>query len=83
MKTLLKDEVPVQKNYNHISKLLHIEIKEYVADLLNRGWIVPPESNYSSLVVAVRKKDGNLRLCCYYRALNVMTYPDRHPLPNI
>ena len=31
----------------------------------------------------MRKKDGNLRLCCDSRALNAMTYPDQHPLCNI
>ena len=62
----LKDQVPVQKNYNHIPKPLHREIKEYVEDLLNRDWIIPSESNYNLPVVAVHKKDGTLRLCCDY-----------------
>ena len=45
MKTQLKDQVPVKKSYNRIPKPLHKKIKEYVEDLLNRGWIVPSESN--------------------------------------
>ena len=40
-------------------------------------------SNYSSPIVAVRKKNGELRLCCDYRGLNNKTVPDRHPLPRI
>ena len=62
----LKDQVPVQKNYNHIPKPLHREIKEYVENLLNRDWIIPSESNYNLPVVAVHKKDGTLPLCCDY-----------------
>ena len=31
----------------------------------------------------VKKKDGKLRLCIDYRALNEMTKKDRHPLPLI
>ena len=40
-------------------------------------------SNYSSPIVAVCKKNGELRLCCDYRGLNNKTVPDRHPLPRI
>ena len=60
---------------NHsTNKLRNIE------DLLNRGWIVSSESNYSSPVVAMRKKNRTLRLCCDYRFLNAKTYPDRNLL---
>ena len=38
---------------------------------------------YSSPVVAVKKKDGSLRLCCDYCKLNLKTIPDQHPLPRI
>jgi len=31
----------------------------------------------------VKKKDGKLRLCADYRALNEVTKKDRHPLPLI
>ena len=59
------------------------EIKAYIEDLLNKGWIQESQSNYSSPIVAVRKKNGELRLCCDYRELNNKTVPDRHPLPRI
>ena len=67
----LRGQVPVQKNYKRIPKPLHKEIKEYVKHLQNRDWIVPSESNYSSAVVALSKKDGNLWLCCDYPARNI------------
>jgi len=34
-------------------------------------------------IVFVKKKDGKLRLCADYRALNEVTKQDRHPLPLI
>eukprot|EP00794_Sanderia_malayensis_P012340 gene12340-13614_t len=64
-------------------KPLYVEVKQYVEDLLNKGWIVKSRSNYSSPVVCVRKKDGSLRLCVDYRMLNARTIQDRHPLPRV
>ena len=59
----LSDSHPVQKNYTAIPKPLYQEVKQYVEDLLNRGWIRKSRSAYSSPVVCVRKRDRSLRLC--------------------
>ena len=83
MKIKLKDDVPVQRNYNGVPRPLYQEIKAYIEDLLNKQWIVESDSDYSSPVVAVRKKDNTIRLCCDYRLLNAKTVPDKHPLPRI
>ena len=64
MKINLQDSVPVQQTYHSVPKHLYRELKNYIEDLLNKQWIVHSNSAYSSLVVAVRKKDGTLRLCC-------------------
>ena len=77
------DEVPVQKAYNNIPKPLYEEVKTHIHDLANRGWIKKSRSPWSSPVVIVRKKDGGIRLCCDFRALNKKTIPDKHPLPRI
>ena len=74
---------PVQKSYSSIPRPLYAEVKHYIEDLLNRGWITKSQSNYSSPVVCVRKKDGGLRLCVDYREWNHKTVPDRHPIPRI
>ena len=83
LKIDVKDEVPIQQTYRSLPRPLHREVKNFVEDLLNKGWITHSQSNYSSPIVAVRKKDGGLRLCCDYRALNAKTRADRHPLPRI
>lgn len=79
----LRDDTPIQKSYNAIPKPLYREVKDYVQNLLNRGWIRKSTSAYSSPVVCVRKKDQSLRLCVDFRGLNNKTIPDRHPLPRI
>ena len=64
MHITLHDTTPVRKTYISVPKPLHQEVKEYLQDLLNRGWISESRSPYSSPIVCVRKKSGELRLCC-------------------
>lgn len=79
----LSDPTPVQKTCTSVPRPLYTEVKHYIEDLLNRGWITKSQSSYASPVVCVRKKGGGLRLCIDYRELNRKTVPDRHPTPRI
>ena len=83
MKIRLKDDITCQAIYNSLPRPHYQELKHYVKDLLNKQWITNSHSEYSSPVVAERKKDGTLRLCCDYRKLNAKPIPDRHPLPHM
>eukprot|EP00794_Sanderia_malayensis_P004193 gene4193-4752_t len=83
MELKLYDQTPVQHTYRSIPRHLYDEVKAYIEDLLNRGFIKQSSSPYSSSVVCVRKKDNSLRLCIDYRQLNSKTVPDRHPLPRV
>ena len=53
MKVNLKDDHPVQLNYNSASRYLYNELKMYIEVLLNKQWIVNSSSRYSSPVAAV------------------------------
>ena len=79
----LLDRGPVRQPYRSMPPPLYSEVKDYVVDLLNKGWIRKSSSNYSSPMVAVRKKDGTLRLCIDYRALNRKTLESQRPVPRI
>lgn len=83
LKIRLSDPTPVHQTYISVPKPLHKEVKEFLEDPLNRGWIMKSKSPYSSPIVWLRKKDGRLRLCCHYRQLNRKSIPDRHPIPRI
>ena len=83
MNIRLHDTTPVQKNYVAVPRPLYPEVKSYIQDLLNRNFIRKSMSSCSSLVVGVRKKDHNLRLCVDYRELNRKTHVDRYPIPRV
>ncbi len=79
----LTDNIPVQRSYISIPRTLYIEVKQYLQDLIDLGWIKKSQSAYSSPIVCVRKKDGTLRLCCDYRGLNQKSVSDRQPIPRV
>ena len=83
LKINLSDKTPVQKNYVSVPKPLYPELKHYIQDSLNWGFIQKFKSTYSSCCVIVRKKDSSLQLCVDYRKLNNKIIADRHPIPHV
>lgn len=59
------------------------EVRKTVADLLGKGLIQPSTSPFGAPVIFVQKKDGSLRMCMDYRALNKLTMRNAYPLPRI
>ncbi len=51
--------------------------------MLESGRIVHSSSPYGAPILFAKKKDGGLRMCIDYRALNNNTVLDRYPLPRI
>jgi hypothetical protein len=57
-------------------------VKEELDKLLEAGFIRPVETTeWVSPVVLALKKNGKLRVCVNYKALNKVTKKDRYPLP--
>ncbi|KAK3520990.1 hypothetical protein QTP86_002387, partial [Hemibagrus guttatus] len=56
-------------------------MEEYIKEALEQGYIRPSTSPAASSFFFVAKKDGGLRPCIDYRALNRITVKFRYPLP--
>ena len=80
---LIPGATPPYRRPFRLSKEEREEVHKTVAELLRLGWIEPAQSPYGSPVLLVLKKDGGLRMCVDYRALNKLTVKDRFPLPRI
>jgi len=72
--------------YGQIYNLLEFELKRlkaYIETNLANGCIQQPVSPAAVLILFAKKKDGGLRLCVVYRALNIGTVNNRYPHPLI
>lgn len=76
----LDTDRPIARKAYRMSEAELQELKKQIAALLEKGWIRPSCSPYASPVLFVRKKDGSMRLCVDYRALNAHTIKSRYPL---
>jgi hypothetical protein len=68
--------------YRHPKKYKD-EIEKAIKELLDMGHIRPNTSPFASSVVLVKKKDGTMRMCIDFRALNKKTIKNRYPIPRI
>ena len=72
--------------FGPVYSLSELELKALSAWLeenLSKGFIRASTSPAGAPILFVKKKDGTLRLCVDYRALNNITIKNRYPLPLI
>ena len=67
------DSAPFRQRPRRLPQAHHAEIEKQVQKLAEVGIVRPSNSNYSSNVLLVRKKDDTWRMCVDYRELNRKT----------
>jgi hypothetical protein len=72
----------ITRSYRHPRRFKD-EIEKAIKELLAMGHIRPSINPFASSVVLVLKKDGTMRMCIDYRALNKKTIKNRYPIPHI
>ena len=80
---LIPGAKPVFGPIYNLSKTELRYLKDYIDQMLARGWIRPSKSPFGSPILFVKKADGSLWLVVDYRKLNTLTVKNRYPLPLI
>ena len=66
--------------YRH-PKRFKDEIEKEIKELLDLSLVRPSSSPFAYSMVLVKKKDGTLRMCIDYWALNKKTIKNQYPIP--
>ena len=77
------EAAPVRQPLRRTPQAFEGEEEKYIQEQLKAGVIQPSSSAWSSPIVMVRKKTGDVRVCIDYRKLNERTIKDAYPLPRI
>ena len=74
---------PIVQRLRRLPFSVKEEITKKIQELLDLAVIKPADSDWASPIVPVRKKDGTIRMCIDYRALNKVTRKDNSPLAQL
>jgi hypothetical protein len=80
---LEQSSVPASRGIYRMSPAELDELKLQLEELSSSGFIQPSKSPFGAPVLFVKKKDGSMRMCVDYRALNKITVKNRYPLPRV
>ncbi|GKA15894.1 reverse transcriptase domain-containing protein [Tanacetum coccineum] len=71
-------EMPIARTPYRLAPTEMQELMNQLQELLDKGFIHPSCSAWGALVLFVKKKYGNKRMCIDYRRLNKVTVKNRH-----
>ena len=74
---------PIAKRPYRMAASELAELKKQLEELQRIGFIRPSSSPWGAPVLFVKKKDGSMRMCVNYHALNEVTIKNKYPLPRI
>ena len=77
------DRGPINQKFRPVNPALEKDLKEQIDKWLEHGVIEQSNSPWNFGLVAAPKKNGKIRWCVDYRALNKITTKDSHPIGNI
>jgi hypothetical protein len=80
---LLPGSLPPARAPYRMSPKELVELQAQLTELLEAGFIQPSKAPFGAPVLFQKKKDGSLRMCVDYRALNKVTVRNKYPVPLI
>ena len=75
--------MPFKDCYQHIPPHMYDDVKAHLQEMVDIGAIRKLHSPWTSMVVLIWKKDGNLRFCIDFRKLKNWTVKDAYSPPHI
>ena len=78
---LVPGTAPIAKRPYRMAASELSELKKQLEELQWIGFIRPSSSPWGAPVLFVKKKDGSMRLCVDYRALNKVTIKNKYSSP--
>ena len=82
-KIRLKEGVPYTRRMYATPDSLQNEVERQIADLLEQGMIEESNSPYASQIVFVKKRNGEIRLTCDYRSINLLTVDNAYEMADL
>ncbi|KAI2648139.1 Transposon Ty3-I Gag-Pol polyprotein [Labeo rohita] len=80
---ILKDSTPIRQKPYRVPEKMVEKLKTEVKMMLEMGIVEPSQSEWSSPILLVPKKDGGVRFCTDFRKLNSVSCFDSYPMPRI
>ena len=80
---LIPGSTPPSRPTFRLSEKELVELKKQLEELVKAGFIRPSKSPFGAPILFVKKKDGTMRMCVDYRALNNITIKNSYPLPRV
>jgi len=80
---LLPGSTPPSRPAYRTSPADSAELKKQLDSLIEHGFVIPSTSPYGAPVLFVKKKDGSIRMCVDFRALNKITERNMSGLPRM
>ena len=80
---LVPGSTPPSRPTFRLSATELVELKKQLEELTKAGFIQPSKSPFGAPILFVKKKDGTMRMCVDYRALNNITIKNSYPLPRV
>jgi len=78
---LIEDAKLVRKKQRAVNPKIEVEMKQEVLKLYKVKIIYPiKHSTWVANLVPIRKKNGEIQLCVYFRGLNRVSMKDHYPL---
>ena len=66
----IEGQKPIRKLAYRLIHSKTQEVENKLNKYLDKGFIWPSSSPWASLILLIKKKDGSMRMCIDYRALN-------------